>query len=659
MKKIKLNIYAKIIIPEILVIFLMSFLVPVLLNYPPNSESVEFQSQIEPISHAMQYLALGSLGVIIYIIVIKIFFKDIFKFLKHFPSKMSHEDIKKIRIQCFKIPLKIVVVQVCLLIFILCILFTAMDADVKLCFKFLLVYFSFFIMIAVISNILLKKDLDYILNSTYEIDPVYSDTQTNSKFYKNLLYNLLPFFIVTVITIALLGYAKVSNALGESNYYYYKLYFNNINTNGTSLPQLVNDLNSIPLKSNDDYYFILTDNIDICSSSKGEVSDFFIKYANTYIDNTNGRVYEYYGVEEEGYVQKLILDDGEVGYVGFKYPTTTYELSTFFILITIIAITSYILILILWSKNVSKNIIEVSNSLSMIAKNNNVFDFHIIPVISTDEIGALTIAFNDIQKLTKNNIKQIEDNQSMLMEKERLASLGQMIGGIAHNLKTPIMSIAGAAEGLTDLTKEYDISIGDPSVTNEDHHAIVKDMNEWIEKVKTHASYMSDVITAVKGQAVAFADTKSDTFTISELLTHVDVLMKHELKNALVYLNTSVLVPETLSIKGNINSLVQVINNIISNAIQAYGGKTNKNIDFIIKLKNNSLVFSIQDYGCGMPKKVQDKLFKEMITTKGKNGTGLGLFMSYSNIRAHFNGNMSFESEEGKGTRFDITIPLN
>ena len=272
-------------------------------------------------------------------------------------------------------------------------------------------------------------------------------------------------------------------------------------------------------------------------------------------------------------------------------------------------------------------------------------------------LGTLILLKDVSQHVIDRNI--IEDNQSMLMEKERLASLGQMIGGIAHNLKTPIMSIAGAAEGLTDLTKEYDISIGDPSVTNEDHHEIVKDMNSWIEKVKTHTSYMSDVITAVKGQAVAFAETKSDTFTISELLTHIDVLMKHELKNALIELNTSVLVPSSLSIKGNINSLVQVINNIISNAIQSYNGKTNKNIDFIIKIKDNNLIFTVQDYGCGMPKKVQDKLFKEMITTKGKNGTGLGLFMSYSNIRAHFNGNMSFESTEGKGTRFDITIPLN
>lgn len=272
-------------------------------------------------------------------------------------------------------------------------------------------------------------------------------------------------------------------------------------------------------------------------------------------------------------------------------------------------------------------------------------------------LGTLLLLKDVTQHVIDRNT--IEDNQSMLMEKERLASLGQMIGGIAHNLKTPIMSIAGAAEGLTDLTKEYDISIGDPTVTNEDHHAIVQDMNTWIEKIKTHASYMSDVITAVKGQAVAFSETTNDNFTISELLTYVDVLMRHELKNALIELNTSVLVPNTLSIKGNINSLVQVINNIISNAIQAYNGQTNKNIDFIIKKKDNNIIFTIQDYGCGMPKKVQDKLFKEMITTKGKNGTGLGLFMSYSNIRAHFNGNMSFKSQEGKGTRFDITIPLN
>ena len=97
---------------------------------------------------------------------------------------------------------------------------------------------------------------------------------------------------------------------------------------------------------------------------------------------------------------------------------------------------------------------------------------------------------------------------------------------------------------------------------------------------------------------------------------------------------------------------------MISNSIQSYSGKTEQNIDLILSKIENNLVISIKDYGCGLPKKVQDKLFKEMITTKGKNGTGLGLYMSYSTIKAHFNGAISFETEEGKGTTFNIILPL-
>ena len=134
--------------------------------------------------------------------------------------------------------------------------------------------------------------------------------------------------------------------------------------------------------------------------------------------------------------------------------------------------------------------------------------------------------------------------------------------------------------------------------------------------------------------------------------------MKHELKNALIYLNISMKADEHTTINGDINSLVQVINNMISNAIQAYDGKTNKNIDLVLEEKNNTIYIHVKDYASGMPKSVQNKLFKEMITTKGKNGTGLGLYMSYSTIKAHFNGDITFESEEGKGTTFTIILPL-
>lgn len=288
------------------------------------------------------------------------------------------------------------------------------------------------------------------------------------------------------------------------------------------------------------------------------------------------------------------------------------------------------------------------------------FEISAQPVISTKGrkkvIGTLIIFKDTTQHML--DMQTIKNNQDMLLERERLASLGQLIGGIAHNLKTPIMSISGAAEGLTDLVKEYEASVGDPEVTVQDHHDIAKDMKDWIEKIRSYTEYMSDIITAVKGQAVTMSEEQAVSFTLDELVKRVNILMKHELKNALVELNVSMQVNEQTVLKGNINSLVQVINNMISNAIQAYDGKPDNKIDLILKKEDNNIIISVKDYGCGLPEEVQKKLFKEMITTKGKNGTGLGLFMSYSTIRAHFNGNMTFETEQGKGTTFNIILPV-
>ncbi len=285
--------------------------------------------------------------------------------------------------------------------------------------------------------------------------------------------------------------------------------------------------------------------------------------------------------------------------------------------------------------------------------------FHIeINAIKSDGkfLGILILFKDTTQHML--DLKTIQNNQNMLMERERLASLGQLIGGIAHNLKTPIMSISGASEGLSDLIKEYDESIGDPEVTNDDHHAIAKDMTEWVNKIKSYSEYMSDVITAVKGQAVTLSDNESTSFDLDELIKRVNILMKHELKNALIVLNIKFNTDKNTVLHGDITSLVQVINNMISNSIQAYNGETNKSIDLILDKKDNNIIISVKDYGNGLPDKVKQKLFKEMITTKGKNGTGLGLFMSYSTIRAHFNGNITFESEKGKGTTFSIILPI-
>ena len=72
---------------------------------------------------------------------------------------------------------------------------------------------------------------------------------------------------------------------------------------------------------------------------------------------------------------------------------------------------------------------------------------------------------------------------------------------------------------------------------------------------------------------------------------------------------------------------------------------------------DENLVITIKDYGPGIPDSIKNRLFKEMITTKGKDGTGLGLFMSYSMIKAKFNGDIKFETSS-EGTEFNIILPL-
>ena len=287
------------------------------------------------------------------------------------------------------------------------------------------------------------------------------------------------------------------------------------------------------------------------------------------------------------------------------------------------------------------------------------FRIEITPINSDNNSLGTLFLLKDITQ-HKEDMETIKNNQDILMERERLAGIGQLIGGIAHNLKTPIMSIAGATQGLENLIKEYDESIDDPLVNSQDHHDIARDMEEWIPKIRAHLEYMSDIITTVKGQAVASLSTDdTEEFTVTELIKRVNILMKHELKNAYIYLNVLMKIDENQIIHGNVNVLVQVVNNMISNAIQAYDGKHDQNIQLEINKIDNYINISITDFAGGLPREVQDRLFKEMVTTKGKNGTGLGLYMSYSNVKAHFGGDITYKTEEGKGTTFNILIPIN
>ncbi len=284
------------------------------------------------------------------------------------------------------------------------------------------------------------------------------------------------------------------------------------------------------------------------------------------------------------------------------------------------------------------------------------FSIEVTPLFNQGQFMSTIVLLKDITQI-REAVESLQRNHEILMEKERLASLGQLIGGIAHNLKTPIMSISGGIEGIKDLVDEYRDSVGDSTVTPQDHREIAREMMVWIDKIKPHCAYMSDIITTVKGQAAQFNTTDEMAFTLDELIHRVDLLMKHELKRYHCILNVRYLTSNLIEMKGEINSLVQIFDNLIINALQSYNGQQGQ-VDMTIQEQDNQITFELRDYGDGISETVKDKLFREMVTTKGKMGTGLGLYMSHATIRGKFGGRMWFESETGQGTTFFISLPI-
>ncbi len=286
------------------------------------------------------------------------------------------------------------------------------------------------------------------------------------------------------------------------------------------------------------------------------------------------------------------------------------------------------------------------------------FSIEINPIYNNQGGYLSTIVLlKDITQV-KEALNTIQRNNEILAEQERLASLGQLMGGIAHNLKTPIMSISGATEGLKDLIDEYKKSLSDPQVTIADHHEIAAEMKVWVNKIRPHCTYMSDIITTVKGQASQFSAETHMRFSLDELIKRVELLMNHELKRFHCELKINYEKDQIIEIKGEVNSLVQIFDNIITNSIHSYEGKRGV-IELTIRLEENHVMFLLKDYGKGISLETQKKLFREMVTTKGKQGTGLGLYMSHATIKGKFKGNMWFESAPGKGTVFYISIPIS
>ena len=241
-----------------------------------------------------------------------------------------------------------------------------------------------------------------------------------------------------------------------------------------------------------------------------------------------------------------------------------------------------------------------------------------------------------VKDLTK-TLEELKDTQLKLINSEKMASLGQLVAGVAHEINTPVASIKSNNE----ITKKLIAQIKDKEIAE-----LLQEVNE----IDTEAIARINRLVISLRKFVRLDEAELQEADINKEIDLTLDLIRHETKNRIeIVKNYSKLPP----IKCYPNMLNQVFMNILVNATHAI--KDTGIITIDTKYENSNLIVKIKDNGCGI--KEPDKIFFAGYTTKGVGvGTGLGLAISQKIIEKH-NGSISVKTKLNEGSEFTITIP--
>lgn len=250
--------------------------------------------------------------------------------------------------------------------------------------------------------------------------------------------------------------------------------------------------------------------------------------------------------------------------------------------------------------------------------------------------GELTEAFNQIQKLTQENIEEINEKQEVIERQGKLSILGEMAGGIAHDINNPASAINMSINCLYNIDDK------------EEKKKILDNMQECVKRILT-------IVSSIRDQFRNLGETRKEVFNINEVLKNIEIVIKNQLIK--YHCNLNINYNNDYKVYGEKNKLNQVISNIIMNSILAYKDKNiNGNINVDINEDNENIIIKVIDEAGGIPENIRDKLFTKILTTRGMQGTGLGLYLAKPIIEDEFNGKIYFETETDKGTTFYIIL---
>ncbi len=255
-----------------------------------------------------------------------------------------------------------------------------------------------------------------------------------------------------------------------------------------------------------------------------------------------------------------------------------------------------------------------------------------------------------------NSLNSMMQNQEWMIERIRLASLGQRMGSIFHDLATPKFCMSSINCFILDMINELEEKINQDNLPKDEIIKIIEEIRDHCNDASKHLQFISDVMETVKEQSRQEKVARWQKFTLDKVIEKIEFFVKADTRKNCCCFKTDNKVTSEVYFYGSEINLIQVILNLVGNSAQAYSVEGGK-IDFVISQNEDNIIFSVVDYAGGIQKEIQDKILKEMVSTKGDHGNGIGLYSSNLIIKDYYKGNMWFECEDGIGTKFFVSIP--
>lgn len=262
-----------------------------------------------------------------------------------------------------------------------------------------------------------------------------------------------------------------------------------------------------------------------------------------------------------------------------------------------------------------------------------------------------------LEVIVQEKTEELKDVMKELMDKEKLASLGSIVSGIAHEINTPLGVAVSAASYMETTNNENIKLIEEGRFSRTSFNKYIEAMEETATILNTNLSRAAELVKSFKLIAVNQSVEVKTYFNMLDYIKNVLISLKHEYKNTNV--RFSIECPENLVLNSYSGDYSQIFTNFIMNSlIHGLKGKDNGVITIRIVEKEENIIITYYDNGNGITPENQKRVFEPFFTTnRSDGGSGLGLSVVYNIVTGHLGGKIACYSKIDEGTTFIIEIP--